>query len=151
MSPTILAYCYCFENGEKVYDTIEADENGDVPEPWIIEWTSDSYNWKQIVYLDKVGVVNNCSITYHRKKGYNIEADKVYELTHRLECISGFSSITIGNQVQINRYSNTSIDTEREERHGYELEEYLDKLCSKSETVSMQIDDNGKFTLLSEK
>lgn len=150
MTSSAYAYCYCYEDGEKVYDVIELDEDGNVPEPWIIEEISSKcYHLKLNVNLNKVDVVNNCIVTYHRKSNYEIIDLKEYNITHRLECYSAHSSVYT-DILHINNYTNIHIGINTTKVYGNQLEEYLDRLCSEGDIVSMQIDKNGKFTNLTE-
>lgn len=152
-SPITFAYCYYTENGATNYKTFELTEGEIVPEPWQMEYAYSFFKWKQIVKLNKIGVTNHFVVRYHRKSEYAIEQEREYELGRKLYCSNGHSSfVSEEGKLVVNTYNSTSIDIGGQtRRRGSEVQKYIDEICAKNDTVSMKIDNQGNFTLLSKK
>lgn len=147
-SPVDYALCYYTENGTMHYGTIELEKDGTVPEPWVIEEIYSSFRWVQAVGLDKAGITNHFVVRYNRKSDYVIDNEYVYRLYRRLHCESGTSFFS--NHLCV--YTPTSIDmTGKTMWRGDEVEAYIDEICAKNDTVSMQIDELGEISLVSKK
>lgn len=152
-SPITYAYCYCTENGTTHYEIFTLENGATVPEPWQIEYAYSFFKWEQAVKLDKVGITNNFVVRYHRKTDYVIETERTYELGHNLYCDNGHSSfVSEEGKIIVNTYNSTSIDIGGKTTcRGDEVQEYVAKCCAQNDTISMNIDCQGRFTLLSRK
>ena len=152
-SPITYAHCYYTENGTTHYDTFILEDGATVPKPWQIEYTYSFFKWTQVVKLDKASLTNHFVTRYHRKTDYVIETERMYELGHKLYCSSGHSSfVSEEGKLIVNTYNSNSIDIGGNTTwHGDEIQEYIAKLCTQNDTISMNIDNQGKFTLLSNK
>ena len=149
-SPTTYAYCYKTESGTTSYKAFEVDKESNVPEPWIVESYFTFFKWLQDVGLNKVDVVNDCIVKFHRKNNYVIDAEKLYELSYFLSCLKGEAKVIVDGKIRIEAYTNTTIGTnEKTSWYGYEVEKFLDELCAKDIVVSMKIDSNGKISQVS--
>ncbi len=146
-SPKTYAWCYKEEDDVTTYTGILVDQNGQVPEPWIIESYITNYSWEQEVHLNKVGIVNECMVKFHRKNNCMIDLEKKYELSYYFNCVSGSSSTVVDGKIVNNNYSHLTIDINgQSSRYGHEVEKYLDELCAKIITISMKIDSNGEIS-----
>lgn len=150
LTSTTYAYCYTKENGMTVYTAFEVEEDGKVPEPWIIESYFTKFSWEQDVNLNRVDVVNDCIVKFHRKSNYVIDADKLYRLSYNLSCPSGSSRVVVDGRVISGTYTGISIGSNgKTSWYGYELESFLDELCAKEVFVSMKIDRDGTISKVS--
>lgn len=148
---TTYAICHKTENGTTTYSSFEVEENGSVPEPWIIDSYVTVCSWEKELFFDHLGLVNDCTLKFHRKDGYVIEPGRKYHLSHHLKCSKGFSHPIVDGKTALVTYSGVSIDIGgKSSWFDYEVEEYLDELCSKAFTVSMSIGTGGKITKLSD-
>lgn len=149
-TPTTYAFCYKMENGTTSYKAFEVDKDGKVPEPWIIESYYTIFSWQQDVGLNKVDVVNDCIVKFHRKNNYVIDSEKMYELSYSLSCPKGEAKVVVDGQIHLETYTNITIGSnEKTSWYGYEVEKFLDELCAKDIVVSMKIDGNGKISQVS--
>ena len=148
---TTYAICHKTENGTTTYARFEVEENGSVPEPWIVDSYKTVCRWEKEVFFDHLGLVNDCTLKFHRKDGYVIEPDKKYDLSHNFQCSEGFSHPIVDGKTIYNFYYNYDISIGgKSSWFDYEVEDYLDELCSKTFTVSMSIGTDGKITKLSD-
>ncbi len=151
-SPITYAHCYYTVEGTTYYETFKLEEGSTIPEPWIMEYTYSSFNWKQEVTLDKVGVTNNFIVRYHRKSNYVIEKDREYRLSRKPYCNQGSSLIDINGKQNLTLYSPISIELGGKTKwRGDEVQDYITELCAHNDTVSIHIDEHGGFTPLSKK
>ena len=149
-APEVIAYCYKTENGITTYTGMELDKDGKVPEPWIIESYITYYIWKQTVCLNKVDVINDCTLKFKRKANYMIDPNKQYKLSYRFKCTAGSSSIMKDGQYVENFFSDTSVGSNgKSSWYGDEVGPYIDDLCSKTFTISMKVDGDGKISQIS--
>lgn len=145
--PTTYALCYKTENDTTIYSSIEVDENGNVPEPWIVQSYKTILGWGKEVFLNRLGLVNNCTLKFHRKDDYRIETDKKYALTYSFRCSEGYArAIVDGKAVYLNYIDITHNIGGKTSWSGYEVEDYLDELCSKTFTESMSIGSDGTIS-----
>ena len=146
---TTYAICHKTENGTTTYARFEVEENGSVPEPWIVDFYKTVCSWEKELLFEHLGLVNDCTLKFHRKDGYVIEPDKKYDLSHNFECSEGFSHPIVDGKTIYNFYYNYDNNIGgKSSWFDYEVEDYLDELCSKTFTVSMSIGTDGKITEL---
>lgn len=149
MKATRYALCHKTDGNKVSYSSLEVDNDGQVPDPWIVDYYYTTLKWSEEVHLNQVGVVNECTMKFHRKDDYVIEPDREYRMSYGLYCNNGLSSTYIDGKQVINIYTNTDISIGSSEQSlwmGYELEAHLDELCEKTITVTMKIDEKGKIT-----
>lgn len=152
MKATRYALCHKMEGNKVTYTSLEVDNDGLVPDPWIVDYYYTRLKWSEEVHLNQVGVVNECTMKFRRKDDYVIDSDKEYRMSYRLYCDGGHSSTYIDGQLILNIYTNTDIiigSSERTLWMGHELEAHLDELCEKTITVTMMIDEKGGITKVS--
>ena len=150
-SPTLMAYCSYIDEDGRLVETVEEAQN--VPSSWNIENTYNYYKWEQIVKLNQFGIKNHFIVSYKRKENYTIDPNRKYKLSHSSACseaksyLNGkkvFSAqyffIDIGISINIGGGSSSEEETKEE------LEKYLDEICSKNDTVTMIIEDDGRVT-----
>lgn len=147
---TTYALCYKTENGTTIYSSIEVDENGNVPEPWIVHSYKTILGWEKEVFFNCLGLVNNCTLKFHRRNDYVIESDKIYALTYSFRCSEGYTSALVDGELVIRNYIDLTLNLGRKTSwYGYEVEDYLNELCSKTFTESMSIGSDGSIEKIS--
>lgn len=146
-----VALCYKTEDGKTTYTGIPLDENGKVPEPWIIESYISQFLWSNDVHLNKVDIINDCMVRFHRKADYVIAPNRQYKLSYSINCTKGQSSLIVDGKIVYDSFNFIAVGSnDKAFWEAHEVENYINELCTKTVTVSMRIDSNGTITKVSQ-
>lgn len=146
MTTSEYLYVHKTEDGKTTYSVVERDDNGEVPEPWILDDVKYISSYCANVQLNSLGLENICFVTYQKKSGYNLNPTRVYDLSRSFGCIKGSASF-VSNGLHSTSYIGITINYESKTSWiAEEVEPYLDYLCRTTDSEIMIVDENGKIS-----
>lgn len=146
MTTSEYLYVHKTENGKTTYSVVERDENGEVPEPWILDDVKYISSYSANVQQDSLGLENTCFVTYQKKSSYTIDPGRTYDLSRQFGCIKGQASF-VSHGITSSMYIGTTINKGgKSSWTADEVAPYIEDLCKTTDSETIIVSEDGQIS-----